>query len=219
MLRFVTYRRVSTEDQGRSGLELEAQQRDIALYLSTLTANSWENLGDFADVASGASADRPQLAAALALARREKATVLVGKLGRLSRDVETIAGLMKRAAFKVATMPEADPFQLHLYAALAEQERRFVGQRTKATLAAAKARGLKPGGLRRTSAQRNATVAQEADRHAEKVRALVVSMRKGGASLRQIAEALNKARTPTAGGGKWGAATVANLLARLETQP
>jgi DNA invertase Pin-like site-specific DNA recombinase len=219
MLRFVTYRRVSTEDQGRSGLGLEAQQRDIALYLSTLTDNSWENLEDFVDVASGASDDRPQLAAALALAKREKATVLVSKLDRLSRDVETIAGLMKRAAFKVATMPDADPFQLHLYAALAEQERRFIGQRTKAALAAAKAKGVKLGGLRPTTAQRNATVAQEADHHAEKVRALVVPMREAGASLRQIAEALNKAGTPTARGGKWAAATVANVLVRLEARP
>ncbi len=218
MQRFVTYRRVSTTEQGRSGLGLDAQQRDIALYLSTLTAESWETLGDFVDVASGASDDRPQLAAALALAKREKATVLVSKLDRLSRDVETIAGLMKRAPFRVATMPEADPFQLHLYAALAEQERRFIGQRTKAALAAAKARGVKLGGLRPTTAQRNATVAQEADRHAERVRALVVPMKEAGASLRQIAAALNAAGTPTARGGSWGAATVANVLARLEAR-
>ena len=195
---------------------LEAQQRDIALYLSTLTADTWQTLGDFVEVESGAKGDRPQLAAALALAKREKATILVSKLDRLSRDVETIAGLMKRASFRVACMPGAEPFQLHLYAALAEEERRFVGQRTKAALAAAKARGVKLGGLRPTTAQHNATVAQEADRHAERVRAFVLPMRQAGASLRQIAGALNQAGTPTARGGQWAAATVANVLARLE---
>jgi DNA invertase Pin-like site-specific DNA recombinase len=216
MVRFVLYRRVSTNEQGRSGLGLEAQLRDIGLYLSSLSATSWETLGDFVEVESGTKDDRPQLAAALALAKREGGTILVSKLDRLSRDVETIAGLMKRASFKVASMPQADPFQLHLYAALAEQERRFIGQRTKAALAAAKARGVKLGGLRPTTAERNATVVQDADRHAEKVRAIVVPMRKSGASLRRIADALNQAGTPTARGGAWGAATVANVLARLD---
>ena len=173
-------------------------------------------VADFVEVESGTKRDRPQLAAALALAKREKATILVAKLDRLSRDVETIAGLMKRASFRVASMPEADPFQLHLYAALAEQERRFIGQRTKAALAAAKARGVKLGGLRPTTAARNVTVAEDADRHAEKVRAVVVPMRRAGASLRQIAGALNAAGAPTARGGTWAAATVANVLARLE---
>ncbi len=216
MLRFITYRRVSTQEQGRSGLGLEAQQRDLALYLATLAAESWENLGDFVEVESGARKDRPQLAAALALAKREKATILVSKLDRLSRDVETIAGLMKRASFRVASMPDADPFQLHLFAALAEQERRFIGQRTRAALAAAKARGVKLGGLRPSTARRNATLAEGADRHAEKVRAIVLPLREAGASLRRIAEALNQAGTPSARGGAWGASAVANVLARLD---
>lgn len=218
MLRFITYRRVSTDEQGRSGLGLEGQQRDIALYLSSLAEASWENVADFVEVESGAREDRPQLAAALALAKREGATILVSKLDRLSRDVETIAGLMKRASFRVATMPDADPFMLHLYAALAEQERHFIGQRTKAALAAAKARGVKLGGLRPTTAQRNATLAEEADRHAERVRSIILPMREAGASLRRIAEALNDAGTPTARGGRWGAATVANVLERLNRE-
>jgi DNA invertase Pin-like site-specific DNA recombinase len=92
MLRFITYRRVSTDEQGRSGLGLEAQQRDIALYLSSLGNDSWENVADFVEVESGAREDRPQLAAALALAKAGGATILVSKLDRLSRDVETIAG-------------------------------------------------------------------------------------------------------------------------------
>lgn len=215
MQRFVLYRRVSTDEQGKSGLGLEAQQRDLALYLSTLTVESWEVVADFVEVESGAKSDRPQLAAALALAKREGATILVSKLDRLSRDVEQIAGLMKRASFRVVTMPQADAFQLHIHAALVHQERAFIGARTKAALAAAKARGVKLGGLRPATVVRNRTVAQEADRHAEKVRAIVVPMREAGASLRQIAGALNAAGTPTARGGAWGAATVANVLTRL----
>ena len=216
MQRFITYRRVSSKEQGASGLGLEGQQRDLALYLATLTDGSWEVLGDFVEVASGGAQDRPQLAAALALAKQEGAVILVARLCRLSRDVEQIAGLMKRAPFRVVTMPQADAFQLHIHAALAQQERAFIGARTKAALAAAKARGVKLGGLRPTTANRNATLAEEADRHAEKVRAIILPLREAGASLRRIAEALNQAGTPTAPGGAWGASTVANVLARLD---
>ncbi len=215
MQRFITYRRVSSKEQGASGLGLEGQQRDVALYLASLSDSSWEVLGDFVEVASGGSQDRPQLAAALALAKQEGAVILVARLCRLSRDVEQIAGLMKRAAFRVVTMPQADAFQLHIHAALAQQERAFIGARTKAALAAAKARGVKLGGLRPTTARRNAVVSEGADRHAQRVGSIVLPMRAAGASLRKIADALNAANTPTARGGRWEATTVRNILVRL----
>ena len=216
MLKFVVYRRVSTADQGRSGLGLEAQQRDVSLYLSTLVKDSWEVCADFVEIESGAKSDRPQLAAALALAKREGAELLVSKLDRLSRDVETIAGLIKRARIRVASMPDADPFALHIYAALAEQERRMIGLRTRAALAAAKARGTKLGGLRPQTAARNVTVAAQADTDAERVAAVALPMRQAGASLRTIADALTRARVETPRGGAWTATAVRNALLRVE---
>ena len=142
MRRYVIYTRVSTAEQGKSGLGLDAQDRDIDIYLNTFSEVPWEVVGKFCNIQSGKDDDRPQLRAALALAKRTKAQLLVAKLDRLSRDVEFIAKTMKEADIKVAAMPNADPFQMHIYAALAEKERKFISERTKAALAAAKARGV-----------------------------------------------------------------------------
>ncbi|MGO4836492.1 recombinase family protein, partial [Rhizobiaceae sp. 2RAB30] len=123
MKQYVIYTRVSTEEQGRSGLGLEAQERDIGIYLENFSEVPWEVIGRFRDVLSGGSDERPQLAAALKLVREKGAELLVSKLDRLSRDVAFIATLIKdkKVRLKVAQMPNADPFQLHLYAALAEK--------------------------------------------------------------------------------------------------
>ena len=112
MQRFVTYRRVSTKEQGRSGLGLEAQSRDIALYLASYAEEPWEVIGEFTEVDSGANADRPELAKAKALAKKLKATLLVAKLDRLSRDVEFIAGLIKERGLRlrIATLPKPTSF-------------------------------------------------------------------------------------------------------------
>lgn len=217
MMRFVSYYRVSTERQGRSGLGLAAQERDVGLFLEGFAEVPWEVIGAFTDVDSGSDEDRPELAKALALVRRTGATLLVSRLDRLSRRMGFVAPLLDdpKVRLRVATLPHADKFQLHIYGALAEQERTFISARTKAALAQAKARGVKLGGLRPSTAERNLVVAEAAERHAQKVRALVVPMREAGASLRTIAAALNAAGTPTARGGAWGAATVENVLARL----
>lgn len=148
-MKYVTYMRVSTKKQGDSGLGLEAQKRDLVLYFNHYAIGEHEVVGEYTDVESGkARVDRPEFNKAVALARKEKACLLVAKLDRISRDVETIAGLIKRVDLKVACMPHADRFQLHLFAALAEQEREFISQRTKAALVAAKERGTLLGGLR-----------------------------------------------------------------------
>lgn len=213
MIRYVTYKRVSTKEQGKSGLGLEAQERDIRLFLSSFSEEPWEVIGAFLEVQSGVDDDRPELAKAIALAKKQKGILLVAKLDRLSRDVEFIAGLMKRVDFKVAQMPSADSFQLHIYAALAEKERAFISQRTKAALAQS-TKTL--GGLRDPTMKRNAAVKAQAHERAGKLRGIVQPLREQGGSLRDIAQALNSAGIATPRGGEWQAVQVKRLLERLE---
>lgn len=220
MQQYIIYKRVSTKEQGRSGLGLEAQDRDISLYLERFSPVPFEVLGTFTDVLSGAEGERPELTKAIQLARKTKATLLVSKLDRLSRKVSAIANLMddKRVTFRVAQMPNADNFQLHIYAALAEQERRFISERTKAALAEAKARGQKLGGLRDKTMRRNEVVKANATRRAEKVAGLIMPMREAGKTLRDIAQHLNTAGVPTARGGQWQPSQVKRVLDRLQEQ-
>ncbi|MCB1471208.1 MAG: recombinase family protein [Rhizobiaceae bacterium] len=217
MQQYVIYRRVSTKEQGRSGLGLDAQDRDISLFLERFSPTPYELLGTFTDILSGADTARPELGKALELARKTGATLLVSKLDRLSRKVSVIATLMedKRVTFRVAQMPNADNFQLHIYAALAEQEREFISARTKAALAEARARGTKLGGLRDETMKRNRVVKANATARAEKIRGLLVPMRDAGKPLREIAEHLNKAGVATARGGSWQASQVKRVLDRL----
>jgi DNA invertase Pin-like site-specific DNA recombinase len=215
--RYVIYKRVSTKEQGRSGLGLEAQDRDIGIFLETFSEVPWEVVGEFLDILTGTDDSRPELAKAIDLAKREKATLLVSKLDRLSRKVSFIANLMddKKLDFRVAQMPSADKFQLHIYAALAEQEREFISERTKAALKEAKARGQKLGGLRDKTMKRNEAVRANAMARAKKVEGIVVPMRTDGKTLREIAEGLNRAGVQTARGGSWQASQVMRVLERL----
>ncbi len=217
MQQYVIYKRVSTKEQGRSGLGLDAQERDITLYLERFSPVPYEVVGTFTDVLSGADSARPELTAALALARKTGATLLVSKLDRLSRKVSAIAALMddRKVAFRVAQMPNADNFQLHIYAALAEQEREFISARTKAALAEAKRRGTKLGGLRDKTMKRNLAIQANANARADSVAGLIVPMRESGKPLRQIADHLNQAGVQTARGGRWQASQVKRVLDRL----
>jgi DNA invertase Pin-like site-specific DNA recombinase len=144
----VAYLRVSTQRQQRSGLGIEAQRAAIARFAE---AEGLTIIAEYVEAESGKGADaldlRPQLAAALAAARKAKCSVVVAKLDRLSRDVAFVSGLMaQRVPFIVAELGrDADPFMLHLYAALAEKERRLISERTKAALAAKRASGIKLG--------------------------------------------------------------------------
>lgn len=126
----VSYLRVSTAKQGESGLGIEAQRSYIS---QAAQAKGWNIVAEYIDTASGSIAptERAECVKALNACKELGAVLVVAKLDRLSRDVEHIAGLMKRVPFKVATMPDAEAFQLHIYASLAEQERKFIGQRTK----------------------------------------------------------------------------------------
>jgi len=215
--KYVLYRRVSTKSQANSGLGLEAQNRDIGLFLDNYNGTPFEVLGTFTDVLSGADTHRPELAMAIELAKKESAELLVSKLDRLSRRVSHVAALMDDKALKirVASMPTADKFQLHIYAALAEQEREFISIRTKQSLAAAKARGVKLGGLRDMTMKRNKAWKEAADAAADSVAPIVLPMRQNGASYQKIADALNAAGVPTPRGKKWAGMSVKNAIDRL----
>lgn len=213
---YIVYTRVSTEDQGKSGLGLEAQQRDIGIFLTQFSDVPYEVIAEFQDVLSGADDDRPELTEALALARKTGAELLVAKLDRLSRKVSFIATIMddKRVNLRVASMPHADKFQLHIYAALAEQERDFISARTKAALQAAKARGVKLGGMRDATMKRNVVAKANADRFAHSVAPIIRSMRENNETLQAIADALNASGKPTPRGGQWTATAVKRVIAR-----
>jgi DNA invertase Pin-like site-specific DNA recombinase len=207
----IAYIRVSTQRQGRSGLGLEAQRESI---LRFCVAEGFEITAEYREVETGKGFDaldkRLQLAAALEAARKLKCPVLVAKLDRLSRDVAFIASLMvQRVPFIVAELgANADPFMLHIYAALAEQERRMISTRTKAALGAAKARGVKLGNPE--TAKANAETAQA---FAETLRDTVMPII--NASSRQIAAILNGRGIRTAEGKAWQSAQVIRLCNRL----
>jgi DNA invertase Pin-like site-specific DNA recombinase len=221
MRQAIAYHRVSTQQQGRSGLSLEAQRDAI---LNFAAAEGFELVRTFTEVETGKGADaldrRPQLAAALEAARKAKCPVIVSKLDRLSRDVHFISGLMAhRVDFIVSELgADTDAFVLHLFAALAEKERALISQRTKAGLAAAKARGTKLGNpdMDRVRGLGVVAVKVEADRHAATVRPIIVNIQaRGATSLRAIASELTRMRVRTARGGtEWSAQQVSNILKR-----
>jgi len=217
MKKFVIYYRVSTKNQGKSGLGLKAQERDTDLYLTNYALTPYEVIGEFTDIESGKSSNREQLALAIKTAKENKATLLVSKLDRLSRQVSFIATLIedKNLDFIVSSMPNADKFQLHIYAALAEQERDFISMRTKAALAEAKANGVVLGGLRDTTNQRNKALRQQAQDRAVDLSSLVLPLRDQGMTLLSISDELNKRNIPTARGGAWTSTTVKRLIDRV----
>lgn len=222
MERAIAYLRVSTERQGRSGLGLEAQRDTIARFAER---EGITLIGEHVEIETGKGADaldrRPELAAALAHARRDKCPVIVAKLDRLSRDVHFISGLMsQRIPFIVAELGvDADPFMLHLYAALAEKERKLIAERTRAALAAKKAQGVKLGNrtnLKEARAKAVASTKASADAFALNVLPIIEQLKAQGlTSYHRLAEALNVRGVRTARGGTWQAATVRNIVLRV----
>lgn len=220
--RAVAYMRVSTSKQGASGLGIEAQRAAIARFCQ---AEGIEVLAEHLEVETGKGADaldrRPVLAAALAEARKAKATVVVAKLDRLSRDVHFISGLMaERVPFIVAELGiDADAFTLHLFAALSEKERAMIAARTRDALAAAKARGVKLGNPNIAKARASAIVTNQAKAaaNAEAVLPIIKAIQQSGVtSLRAIAAELTARKVPTVRGGDWAAPQVRNILKRAD---
>lgn len=232
-VRVIAYYRVSTKSQGDSGLGLEAQQEYIN---RAVAANGWELLPEsFTDVVSGKIAieERPEGAKALALCKKENAVLVVAKLDRLSRSVHHIARLMEQTSFRVATMPDATPFQLHLFAALAEQERKFISDRTKDTLAALKAKAesgdtesvakvarraeaLARGRTNVNRAKAVEAVQQRVSTWLETVRDPIdLCIRKGAKTLPAVAKCLNEKGIATSRGGEWSPMQVKRAMMTL----
>jgi DNA invertase Pin-like site-specific DNA recombinase len=217
----IAYLRVSTGKQGRNGLGIEAQREAVQRFA---TAERLVLLAEYVEVETGKGADaldrRPVLREALAQAKKAKASVLVAKLDRLSRDVHFISGLMAhRVPFIVAELgADADPFMLHIYAALAEKERALIAERTRLALARKKAQGALLGNktnLAEASAKGTAANRKAADAFAVNVLPVVRQVQaKGVTDLRGLAAALNERGIRTVRGGAWHNSTVRNLLAR-----
>lgn len=216
----VSYLRVSTARQGRSGLGLEAQRAAVEDYVRRTGAKT---MREFVEVESGRNDDRPKLAEALAFARRAKATLCVAKLDRLSRSVRFISTVLESPVeFAAADMPDANRFMLHSLASVAEYESKMIGDRTRVAMAAAKRRGVKfgsPKGLSKAARRRGQLHGAEANRRkAIEVYAdlmpTVCSMRQKGSTLDQIAQHLNDEGHTTQTGSTWTPTQVSRLLQR-----
>jgi DNA invertase Pin-like site-specific DNA recombinase len=223
--KFISYLRVSTSQQGQSGLGLEAQRQAVGDYLN---GGNWQLLREYVEVETGKHADRPVLIEALHYAKVTGATLVIAKLDRLSRDLEFIARLQKSSIkFVCADMPEATELTIHLFAAIAQHERQAISARTKAALTAAKARGTRLGNpngaaaLRRADKGNAASIAaikSAADDHAANLAPIIADIRGAGiTSFKAIACELNSRDILTARGGRWHPTTVKNLLARRAT--
>jgi DNA invertase Pin-like site-specific DNA recombinase len=226
--RYISYLRVSTREQGRSGLGLEGQRQALATYLN---GGRWELVAEFVEVESGRRSNRPQLAAALAACRVHRATLVIAKIDRLSRNAAFLLNLRDAGVdFVAADMPDANRMTIGIMAVMAEAEADMISARTRAALAVVKARreaaglpGL--GGARTGAAERGRQVAPQgsaAIRAASLSRArdlkpiLLEIFAAGITSQAGIARELTARRIPTARGGMWTNVQVGALLRRLE---
>jgi len=193
---------------------LEAQKKAVEEFLN---GGDWDLVAEFTEVESGGKSDRPELEKALKLCKRRKATLVIAKLDRLARNVHFISGLMERGVkFCAVEFPNADPFMLHVHAAMGEHERRLISQRTKAGLERAKARGVKLGRNGKALAKQNAA---RANSQAKELRPVIRRLRKEGVTTtRAIAAALNDQGIKSARGGQWHPQTVSLLLKRIDKQ-
>ncbi len=221
--KIVSYLRVSTQKQGRSGLGLEAQRRAVAEFLS---GGRGALVAEFVEVESGKRDDRPKLAEAMALCRLHNATLVIAKLDRLSRDAAFLLGLQKAGVrFVAADMPEANELVVGIMAVVAQAERKMISQRTKAALAAARAGGVKlgtPGNLRNQAAGgekgRAARIRIAAERAADLAPIIADVRATGAVSLRAIAANLNQRGIPAPSGGEWSAVQVRRVAVRSKGQ-
>lgn len=213
---FVAYYRVSTARQGESGLGLDAQRAAVNRYLAQ--AGNAELAAEYTEVESGKRhTNRPQLAAAIAHAKRAHATLIIAKLDRLARNVAFIAGLMESAAdFVACDMPHANRLTIHILAAIAEHEREMISARTKAALEQVKARGVKLGNPRWKESIAKANAARRKTPTPADISTIVNGYRQEGLSLRAIAGRLNELGVKTPTGARWHPSSVRATLLTLE---
>jgi DNA invertase Pin-like site-specific DNA recombinase len=207
--RFVAYYRVSTARQGASGLGLEAQRAAVEAH-----TRSGEVVAEYTEVESGKRSDRPQLALAIAEAKRTKSVLVIAKLDRLARNVAFVSALMetKGLEFVACDFPQANRLTIHIMAAVAEHEAEAISLRTKAALAAAKARGVKLGGNAEGAATGTKIwKAQAAERRAGYAPIIAEIRASGITSFRGIAGALNDRGVKTPRGGEWTATQVSRV--------
>ncbi len=217
--KFVAYYRVSTQKQGQSGLGLEAQQAAVAAYLN---GGAWELVGEFIEVETGKGANaldrRPQLRAALDASRKHGATLIIAKLDRLARNVHFVSGLLETGCdFVAADMPQANKVMIQMHAVMSEWERDQISARTKAALAAAKARGVKlgtagPDNLKRNIEERT----NAANEFASRLSGLILGFQAAGMSQRAMLQQLNLLGIKTANGGRWSLVQLQRVIKRLD---
>jgi len=213
--KFVTYYRVSTQRQGKSGLGLEAQRKTIEDFLN---GGNHEVVEEFIEVESGkgsnALAMRPILKEAIECAKKNKAKLLIAKLDRLARNVHFVSSLMEsKVDFVVADMPEANALTIHLLSAVAEYERELISKRTTEALAAAKRRGVKLGNPNLKADNRKRKKA--AYDFAKKLKPTLKAYREQGMSQRAIVEQLNSVGITAPRGGEWKLIQVQRVMNRL----
>lgn len=208
--RYIAYYRVSTVRQGMSGLGLEAQRAATKAFLDSTNSML---VAEFTEVESGKRANRPELAEAIKACRDSGAILLIAKLDRLARNVHFISGLLESGAkFTAIDMPNADRFMLHVYAAMAEEEARRISERTKAALAAAKARGVRLG-LNGVALARQQKA--NADAFAKEIGPKIIAMSENeGLSYRAVAEKLNQSNFGSFGGKAWHSTSVYRIATR-----
>lgn len=226
-MKAIAYLRVSTSEQGKSGLGIEAQHADIIAFCESNGIELIDTVSEVASAKGDYKKSRAGLNALLVRCKKEKCALIVSKLDRLSRDVESIANLVndKGIRFVVAQLGlDADNFQIHLFASLAQKERDWISQRTKAALQAKKARALIDGLELRLGNRTNLNIAQSkgrgiqvcnANAYAANLKDLLTGYQSQGKSLNEMARQLNQIGVKTARGGAWYAKTVANVLGRL----
>jgi len=211
--KFVLYLRISTaKGGGINSNGIHAQERDINLFLSS--QHKPEILGRFVEVESGAKSDRTELNKALAMCRKNNAILLSQKVDRVSRDVEFWAKLVKDKdlQFRVANLPNADNFTIHLFAAISQQEREFISIRTKSAMAAAKARGQRFGNPK--LAELNRTRIRQSNRFNKSVAPIVLPLRERGMTFQQIADTLNQMHVKTSRGCQYNPTQVKRVVDR-----
>ena len=211
--KFVAYYRVSTAGQGESGLGLEAQQMAVTAYLAA--SPNAELVAEFTEIESGKKKNRPELAEAVKLCKRHKATLIIAKLDRLARNVHFISGLMEaNVNFVACDNPHANRLMIHLLAAFAEHEREQISIRTKDGLKAAKARGVVLGATGKERARENRATADDFARSSvEHIRQIPEDLRQ---TITGLTRELNARNVATAKGGTWSRQQVYRLLNRLE---